>query len=85
MLNKEGIDADVISIPCHEKLMEQSDEYISNLFLKDTKKVFIEIGGKSIWPIYGDKDSIYICLDNYVSPGPPESLKEKYGYTPKKF
>ncbi|EAK9099996.1 transketolase, partial [Listeria monocytogenes] len=62
----------------------QSDEYISNLFLKDTKKVFIEIGGKSIWPIYGDKDSIYICLDNYVSPGPPESLKEKYGYTPKK-
>ncbi|EAF3126932.1 transketolase, partial [Listeria monocytogenes] len=84
MLNKEGIDADVISIPCHEKLMEQSDEYISNLFLKDTKKVFIEIGGKSIWPIYGDKDSIYICLDNYVSPGPPESLKEKYGYTPKK-
>lgn len=28
--------------------------------------------------------TVYICLDNYVSPGPPESLKEKYGYTPKK-
>lgn len=77
ILNKEGIKANVVSVPCFDRLNEQSDEYIDTIIKPDTKKLAIEAGSGIEWYRYADE---IINMKSFGASGNADELFEKFGF-----
>jgi transketolase len=81
-LQKDGVKAKVVSMPCWELFDEQSDDYKESVFPKAVRKrVSIEAGHTQGWSKYTTDDGIAIGVDTFGASAPAGKLYEAYGIT----
>ncbi|MBE0491202.1 MAG: transketolase [Sulfurospirillum sp.] len=73
-----GVNANIISVPCFDLLVQQSPEYIANIIHKNTKVLAIEAAGGQEWYRFADE---VICMSGFGASAPAELLFEKFGLT----
>lgn len=77
-LAQRGVMANVVSVPCYDLLIEQSQSYIDSIIKPDTKKVAIEAARGLEW--YRFADTI-IVMDTFGASAPADQLFEHFGFT----
>ena len=77
-LEKEGVLANVVSVPCYDLFIEQEAEYISSVIDKNTKVFAIEAGRALEY--YRFADVVY-GMDTFGASGPAPELFEHFGFT----
>ncbi len=78
LLEEDGIDANVVSIPCFELFDNQDDEYKSSVINPNTKVLAIEAASGLEWYKYADD---VLCMNSFGSSGKAEELFVKFGFT----
>ena len=82
MLRAEKIDARVVSMPCMERFLEQSDAYKDRVLPKKVRaRVAIEAGATQPWYRFVGLDGAVIGLDRYGDSAPAGLLFKKYEFT----
>jgi len=76
-LNKKGIDANVVSVPCYDLFIEQDKEYIDSIILPNTKKIAIEASRGLEWFKLADE---VIGMDSFGASAPASKLFDKFGF-----
>jgi transketolase len=81
-LEKEGIKAQVVSMPCWELFEKQNQEYKDSVLPPSVKaRVGIEAGIEQGWNKYlGDK-GIFIGMSSFGASAPAKTCFEKFGIT----
>lgn len=77
-LAQRGVMANVVSVPCYDLLIEQSQSYIDSIIKPDTKKVAIEAARGLEWYRFADT---VIAMDTFGASAPAEQLFEYFGFT----
>ena len=77
-LQKLGINANIVSVPCFDLFVEQSKEYITTVVDKKTKVLAVEAGAGIEWYRFADE---VICMNRFGASAPAELLFEKFGFT----
>ena len=81
-LEKEGINAKIISMPSFELFEKQSDEYKKELFNEDAKYRFaVEAGSSFGWYKYLAGKGEILSIDNFGMSAPAEKIFEECGFT----
>jgi transketolase len=79
-LQKEGITAVVVSVPCFELFEEQSEDYKAQV-LGTAPRIAIEAGIRQGWERYlGDK-GVFIGMTGFGASAPAEELYKHFGIT----
>ncbi len=76
-LEKLGINANIVSVPCFDLLVEQDKDYINSIILKNTKVLAVEAGAGDEWYRFADK---VICMTSFGSSSPADKLFYKFGF-----
>ena len=83
LLEKNGVSARVVSVPCMDLFAEQSEEYKESVLPKKVRaRVAVEAASRMCWGEYVGLDGAYVCLDRFGESAPAGKLFEKYGFTP---
>ncbi|QMW23765.1 transketolase [Sandaracinobacteroides saxicola] len=82
LLEAQGIGADVVSLPCWERLMAQPWALFADLFPADVLKVSIEAGATLGWERIVGTDGMTFGIDSFGASAPIEALYEHFGLTP---
>jgi transketolase len=77
-LKNDGIEANIVSVPCFDLFVEQSKEYIQKVIDKDTKVLAVEASSGDIWWRYADD---VVCMNSFGASAPSEKLFEKFGFS----
>lgn len=77
-LDKEGIKANVVSVPCFDLLVEQDKEYISKI-IKPSTKVFAVEAARGL-EYYKFADEVF-GMDTFGASGPAGELFKEFGFT----
>ena len=84
-LEKRGIGADVVSMPCSELFDEQSPAYRDNILPnvgpEEILRVSIEAGTTFGWERYTMANGLRIGIDSFGTSAPAEDAFEKFGFT----
>jgi transketolase len=81
-LQKEGIDARVVSVPSFELFDQQDEAYKQSVLPKEVRKrVAVEAGATFGWHKYVGLDGTVIGLDHFGASAPGEVLFEAFGFT----
>jgi transketolase len=80
-LEKQGIGADVVSMPCWEVFDAQDEAYRRDLLPDDLLKVSIEAGATLGWERYVGPSGLAIGLDRFGASAPAEDLFKRFGFT----
>jgi transketolase len=80
-LERQGIGADVVSMPCTELFDEQPESYRADILPTDTLRVSIEAGTTFGWDRYTGSDGVRIGLDHFGASAPAEVLFEEFGFS----
>ncbi|HHT38341.1 MAG TPA: transketolase [Mollicutes bacterium] len=73
-LYKDGIDLRVISMPCVEKFLEQSEEYQQNLIPVGYKTIVIEAGSSFGWFRFVYNEKYLMTIDKFGTSGTKEEV-----------
>ena len=82
LLEKAGIMAKVISMPCAEVFAVQTPEHRSAVLDKDLPKVFIEAGRGSGWKELANNRSLTIGIETFGQSAPDHEVMKHFGLTP---
>ena len=82
LLQNDGINASVVSMPCMELFETQTEEYKEATIPSETITISIEAGATFGWQKYSD---IQIGIDHFGTSAPAKDLMEKFGFTPEKL
>ena len=77
-LEKQGIYANVVSVPCFDLFVEQSKEYIKSVIKAETKVLAVEAGAGVEWYRFADD---VVGMSRFGASGPANKLFEKFGFT----
>ncbi len=77
-LEKLGIKANVVSVPCLDLFNEQSAEYKAKVIDPATKVLAVEASSATEYYRYADD---VICMESFGASAPAELLFEKFGFT----
>jgi transketolase len=77
-LAQRGVMANVVSVPCYDLLIEQSQTYIDSIIKPGTKKVAIEAARGLEWYRFADT---VIGMDTFGASAPADQLFEYFGFT----
>ncbi len=77
-LEKDGILANIVSVPCFDLLLEQDKEYISNIIDKNTKVFAVEAARGLEYYKYAD---VVYGMDTFGASAPANKLFENFGFT----
>lgn len=77
-LAQRGVMANVVSVPCYDLLIEQSQSYIDSIIKPDTKKVAIEAARGLEWYRFADT---VIGMDTFGASAPADQLFKHFGFT----
>ena len=77
-LSQRGIVANVVSVPCYDLLIEQSQTYIDSIIKPDTKKVAIEAARGLEWYRFADT---VIAMDTFGASAPADQLFKHFGFS----
>ena len=78
-LEKMGVKANIVSVPCFDLLVEQDKAYIDAVIDTKTKVIAIEASAGIEWYRFADE---VIGMKRFGASGPAELLFEKFGLTP---
>ncbi|MCQ2399031.1 MAG: transketolase [Clostridia bacterium] len=82
LLEKDGVRARVVSMPCMEIFEAQDEEYKKSVLPKSVRaRVCVEAGSSSCWGKYVGLDGETVCMDVFGSSAPAKVLFAKYGFT----
>ncbi len=82
LLEKEGIMARIISMPCAEVFAGQSEEHRSAVLDKTLPKVFIEAGRGPGWKEFANNRSLTIGIETFGRSAPDAEVFAHFGFTP---
>ncbi len=77
-LAKDGINANIVSVPCFDLLLEQDKEYINTIIEPNTKVFAIEAARGLEY--YKFADVVY-GMDTFGASGPADELFKEFGFT----
>jgi transketolase len=80
-LEKDGIGADVVSMPCTELFDAQDEDYRADLLPADALIVSIEAGATLGWERYTGRAGLNIGLDRFGASAPAGDLFAHFGFT----
>ena len=81
-LQKEGLSAAVVSMPCLEDFLKQPEDYRDSVVPPKALKAAIEAGRGALWQGLLGRDGLFIGLEDFGTSAPESALAEKYGLTP---
>lgn len=81
-LDKNGVKANIVSVPCFDLLLEQSSEYVEKIIDKNTKVYAIEAARALEY--YKFADVVY-SMDSFGASGKAEMLFDEFGFTVEKL
>jgi len=77
-LEKLGVKANIVSVPCFDLFVKQSKEYIDSVIDSSSKVLAVEAGSGVEWYRFADD---VICMDRFGASAPAEKLFKKFGFT----
>ncbi|WP_321469756.1 transketolase [Halarcobacter sp.] len=77
-LEKEGIKANVVSVPCFDLLVEQDKEYVDTIIKPNTKVFAVEAARGMEYYKYAD---VVYGMDTFGASGPAGELFKYFGFT----
>ena len=77
-LEKDGIKANIVSVPCFDLLVEQDKEYIDSIIDPNTKVFAVEAARGMEYYKYAD---VVYGMDTFGASAPAGKLFEKFGFT----
>ncbi len=77
-LGARGVMANVVSVPCFDLLLEQSQSYIDTIIKPESKKVAIEAARGLEWYRFADT---VIAMDGFGASAPADLLFKHFGFT----
>ena len=77
-LKARGVMANVVSVPCFDLLLEQSQSYIDSIIKPESKKVAIEAARGLEWYRFAD---VVIAMDSFGASAPAELLFKHFGFS----
>ncbi len=80
-LEREGIGADVISMPCWSLFDAQDAAYRGDLLPESALRVSIEAGTTMGWERYTGESGLRIGIDRFGASAPAEDLFKRFGFT----
>jgi len=81
ILKNEGINAAVISMPCHELFEAQDDEYRESVLGTNGVRVAIEAAVAQGWERYIGSDGTFVGMTSFGASAPGDTLYEHFGIT----
>ena len=83
ILKKEGIQTNVVSMPCCELFKKQSQKYQNSILLKDQPRVIIEAGIPDYWHQFRGEFGTIIGINDYGQSASAKDLFNIFGFTVK--
>ena len=80
-LEEKGVNANVVSVPCFDLLVEQEKSYINQIIDPATKVIAIEASAGVEWYRFADE---VIGMKRFGASGPADKLFDKFGLTTEK-
>ncbi len=80
LMDREGISARVVSLPCWELFADQDEAY-RNEVLGEAPRVSVEAGSTFGWERMVGEDGLSIGIDRFGASAPAEVLAAKFGFT----
>ena len=77
-LEKEGILANIVSVPCFDLLLEQSEDYINKIINPKTRVYAVEAARALEYYKYAD---VVFGMDSFGASGPADKLFDEFGFT----
>jgi len=77
-LEKLGINANIVSVPCFDLLVEQDKSYIDSIIDPSTKVLAVEAGSGVEWYRFADE---VISMTRFGASSPADKLFKKFGFT----
>jgi len=77
-LETMGINANIVSVPCFDLLVEQDKAYIDSIIDPATKVLAVEAGAGIEWYRFADE---VICMTRFGASSPADKLFKKFGFT----
>lgn len=77
-LEKMGVQANIVSVPCFDLLVEQDKSYIDSIIDPSTKALAVEAGAGIEWYRFADE---VICMSRFGASSPADKLFKKFGFT----
>jgi len=77
-LEKLGVNANIVSVPCFDLLVEQNKAYINSIIDPNTKVLAVEAGAGIEWYRFADE---VICMTRFGASSPADKLFKKFGFT----
>ena len=77
-LEKLGVNANIVSVPCFDLLIEQDKAYINSIIDPNTKGLAVEAGAGVEWYRFADE---VICMTRFGASSPADKLFKKFGFT----
>jgi transketolase len=81
-LEAKGISTRVVSVPCVELFLEQSEDYQKSIIGNSPVKVAVEAGIRQGWDHFIGSDGIFIGMHSFGASGPYKELYKHFGITP---
>lgn len=82
LLKEEGINVDVVSMPCVE-LFDEQDEKYKNSVIDKSKPVFcVEASTDNTWYKFATNEKTILRLNSFGMSGKPKDVCAHYGFTP---
>ena len=81
ILQRKGVGARVVSMPCWELFAEQSAEYRAQVIDSTSVKVAIEAASPFGWERHIGPSGVFIGLDHFGASAPAEELYNRFGIT----
>ena len=78
LFRKEGIIANIVSVPCFDLLVEQSEDYINKIIDPKTKVYAVEASRGLEYYKFAD---VVFGMDTFGASGPADKLFEEFGFT----
>jgi len=86
LLENDGIENRVISVPDRMEFARNDEEYIKSLLGEDDKlRVIMEAGVKQGWYQFVRDNYLFVTVDSFGKSGPGEEVARDYGFIPEKI
>ena len=81
LLKEHGIKSNVISMPCLDVFLEQSDEYQSNVIKPGLPSLVVELAHPNSWYKILNKSDKVLGIESFGESAPANVLLEHFGFT----
>ena len=81
ILQTQGVGTRVVSVPCYDLMIDQGDDYISELIGDAQKTAVVEAAGSLGWHRVMGRDGVFIGMNSFGESAPYEELYEHFGIT----